>query len=78
MIKCAHTDCNYEAGWTHEGSSNNKLIAPPDGDFYEIKAGFETVNATRFHGDNNKMRLLACPKCRRTFITSDNETYLDD
>jgi len=77
MIKCAHKDCGYKHGWTHRGSEENKYIDLPEGPFYKIKAGFETVSASRFHGDKNEILLLGCPKCQRTFITS-GDTYLDD
>ena len=76
MIKCAHTDCGYSAGWTHKGGEDNKMIDPPEGDFYEITAEFTKVGATRFHGNNNELKLLGCPKCYRTFITK-GEAYLD-
>ena len=76
MIKCAHKDCGYESGWTHRGGNDNKMIESPEGDFYEITAELTTVGATRFHGDNNEMKLFGCPKCHRTFITK-GEVYLD-
>ena len=76
MIECAHKDCGYITGWTHKGG-NNQLVAPPEGDFYEITAEFTTVSATRFHGVDNEMKLLGCPKCHRIFITK-GDTYLDE
>ena len=76
MITCAHKDCGYQVGWTHYGSDENKYLEPPEGDFYNIRAEFKTVTAERYHGDNNEMRLLGCPKCCRTFITNKKEDYL--
>ena len=76
MIQCAHKDCRYEAGWTHKGGDKNKLIDRPEGDFYKITSDYADVIACRFHGDNNKMELLGCPKCRRVFMSA-GEYYLD-
>ena len=76
MIKCEHKDCDYEAGWTHERGDENNLVEPPEGDFYKIVSGYDDPIAYRFHGDNNKMELLGCPKCRRIFMSA-GESYLD-
>ena len=78
MITCKHKDCGYQCGWTHRGGEDNKLIEPPEGDFYEVKAFITEVNASRFHGDNNEMKLLGCPKCHRLFMSPTEESYQGD
>ena len=76
MLRCAHKDCGYECGWTHKGGCDNERLEPEEGEFYEIKAEFKTVEARRFHGDKNEMKLLGCPKCHRLFM-SEGDIYLD-
>jgi hypothetical protein len=78
MITCAHTDCNYTCGWTHKGGDKNKAIEPPEGDFYEIKAEFKAVVATRMDEEgSSEMKLYGCPKCHRTFIAK-GESFLTE
>ena len=76
MIKCEHKDCDYEAGWTHENGGEGSLVEPSEGDFYKIVTGYDKAVAHRFHGDDNEMELLGCPKCLRLFMSA-GESYLD-
>lgn len=58
-ITCKHPDCGYTVGW-EDGKEDR--TEHPEGEFYE--AG----KANRFHGDENDMYVMGCPKCHRTFL----------
>ncbi|MGL5013241.1 MAG: hypothetical protein ACRC6V_03000 [Bacteroidales bacterium] len=81
MIVCPHDGCDYATGWTHRGSELNRLLNPPEGDFFELRSSVGHHGITAYRWDDNLtgvniMRVLGCPKCLRTFITS-GQVYLD-
>lgn len=73
MIVCKHPDCGYRFGWTKRDGDDNVHISPSEGEFYQIKAVFQTVGAERLYPEHDHKELLGCPKCSRVFISTGEE-----
>lgn len=74
MVVCPYTDCGYKQGHTHTGGEANQYIKGAFGEFFNFSSGSQKVEAWRLPNTIDRYPLLACPKCKRTFISM-GETY---
>ncbi len=63
MVVCPFEGCGYTVGWI------SGVAERVDGEFGEFYKGGE---ATRFHGEENVLHLMGCPKCYKTFLSKED------